>query len=248
MKITFKPLGLLTSSFVAVPMLAHAAANGPYIGIEGGGNWEMSQNIKSDDLSTIGNFDYKSGWVGGVTAGYSGVYGFRPELQIDYRRNDVNKLSVGSAAISGGGTTGAISTYDVAGFQNTYTAMGNLWYDVKLPDGLFNRIHPYAGGGIGAARVDFRNVELHYQNDFVTATSDLVNDFSTKLAYQGGAGIAIDLTPNLTASVDYRYLQTARGSYNIAGTDGQANVNARYRAQSGMLTLRYAFGQPSGSM
>ncbi|MDB5988065.1 MAG: P44/Msp2 family outer membrane protein [Nevskia sp.] len=196
----------------ALPLLAHAG-DGPYIGVEGGANWQAPQNF---DFGGGVNADAKfkhpfdAGYIGGLTFGYGTAFGLRPELELDYRRNDVK--SFGGGAISG--------------YENAYSAMGNLWYDLKTPTGIFSVVHPYLGGGVGGARFAVRGTPGN-------------NDFSTKFAYQGGAGLGFDVTPNLTLSADWRYLQTSRGNFDLGvGSDARA----RYRSQSAMLGVRYSFG------
>jgi len=202
---------------LAVPLLAHAG-DGPYVGVEGGANWQSPQNFDSNSVLLNGDAKFKhpfdAGYIGGLTFGYGTSIGLRPELELDYRRNDVKSFN----------------GFGASGFENAFTAMGNLWYDFKRPTGLFSVVHPYLGGGVGGARVAIRG-----------ATPQ--NDFSTKFAYQGGAGVGFDVTPNLTLSADWRYLQTAHASYDL----GAANdASARYRSQSAMLGVRYSFGaQPT---
>ena len=204
----------------ALPLVA-SAGDGPYIGVEGGYNYQNPQNLRTDP-STGASDKFDAGFVGGLTLGYASKYGFRPELELDYRRNDVRKL-----------ITPLGDTTDVSGFDNAYTGFGNLWYDFKAPTGLFSTVHPYIGGGVGVARVGLRNLKV--------GGSPIINDFDTVFAYQGGAGVGFDLTRNLTASVDLRYVESLRGSYDAGGTD----VRARYRASSALLGIRYSFGGPA---
>jgi len=198
----------------ALPLLARAG-DGPYVGVEGGANWQAPQNIQStgllpgDDTAKF-KHPFDAGYAGGLTFGYGSTLGLRPELELDYRRNDIKSIN-GTAA---------------TGSENAYTAMGNLWYDIKTPTGLFSVIHPYFGGGAGAARLAVRNAAP-------------LNDYTTRFAYQGGAGIGFDLSPNVTLSADWRYLQSNRGDLMLVSGGDE---HARYRAQSAMLGVKYSFG------
>jgi outer membrane protein OmpA-like peptidoglycan-associated protein len=200
----------------AAPLWAHAG-DGPYIGIQGGANWESPQNLLQH-----GNVDdtlhFKTGWIGGVTTGYSYANGFRPELELDYRRNDLSRDAFGFAA---------------GGHEDAETVFGNLWYDFKAPTGYFSVVHPYVGGGVGGVR--FAN------RDATVGLAGFGNDYATVFGYQGGAGIGFDLTPNLTLSADYRYLESDHGHFDKGAIGG--TVDARYRAQTAMVGLRLSFGE-----
>jgi outer membrane protein OmpA-like peptidoglycan-associated protein len=193
-------VGLLSS----VSLIAHAG-DGPYLGVEGGINFLHNQPAL--DSSTFDN-----GWVGGITGGYSFADGWRPELELDYRRNGLASQPRG---VSGGG------------YERSETAMGNLWYDVKTKDGLFSVVHPYLGAGLGYARPTVSHL----------GAADY-NGFDNRFAYQAGAGFGFDLTRNLTASLDYRFLRTDHDNIELAGATG----TTRYQAQSAMVGLRYSFG------
>jgi outer membrane protein OmpA-like peptidoglycan-associated protein len=219
MKRTMLKPALHTLTLVAMaslPVLA-GADDGPYLGIEGGANWQSPQNIFQDG-EPIANFHAKTGWAAGLVGGYAMPFGLRPELELDYRRNDLSHDSAG---------------HSLGGFDNADSAMANLWYDFKAPTGLFRTFHPYVGGGAGAARLAYRGI--------VDGGVSLNDAFATKFAYQGGAGIGYDLTPHVTMSADYRYIMSDHGSYQLGGSEP---VSARYRAQTAMLGLRYSFGEP----
>ncbi|MGH8506386.1 MAG: OmpA family protein [Stenotrophobium sp.] len=183
---------LIAACALATLPLAAMAGDGPYLGAEGGVNFLKSQ------LGT----SFNTGWVGGLTGGYAFENGLRPELELDFRRNEADAAS---------GTDGHVKAE---------TAMANLWYDVKASNGLFSVVHPYIGAGVGFARPTI----------VTTGLSAHDNSF----AYQAGAGFGYDLTRNLTASVDYRFLRTDHNY--LAGGE------LRYQVQSVMAGLRYSFG------
>ena len=216
-KFTRHPLRLaVAAAFIASAPLMAQAGDGPYVGVEGGANFESPQNLRQSG-GIVDTLHFDTGWAAGLVGGYSFANGFRPELELDHRRNQIKNDSFGSG---------------VSGFENADSAMGNLWYDFKAPTGFFSVAHPYVGGGVGGVR---------FANRGVTAGGgSLNNDFATKLGYQGGAGVGFDVTPHLTLSADYRYLQTNRGSFDLGVG---APVSARYRAQTAMLGVRYSFGE-----
>lgn len=199
------------------------AGDGPYLGLEGGANWQSNQNVEPNGNSQGLSNKFKPGWLAGGTAGYSFANGFRPELEVDFRRNQVRKVNL----------DGVGSTTDVNGFQDNLTGMANIWYDIKTPTGFFSRVHPYLGGGVGISRFDI--------DKYSVGGTQLVNGFDTVFAYQGGAGFGFDITKRLTASVDWRYLETSKGTFAVNGTN--STVDARYRSNSLMGGLRYSFGR-----
>ncbi|GAC1629867.1 MAG: hypothetical protein NVS9B10_21650 [Nevskia sp.] len=188
--------------------------------MEGGYNYQNPQNLRTNPSTGLSD-RFDAGFVGGLTLGYATKFGLRPELELDYRRNDIRKF-----------VTPLGSTTNTKGFDNAYTGFTNLWYDFKQPTGLFSIIHPYIGGGVGIARVGIR----HFDGGGVLP----INDFKAVFAYQGGAGVGFKLTDNLSSSIDLRYVETDRGNFNSRGSE----VRARYRASSAMLGIKYSFGGP----
>jgi OOP family OmpA-OmpF porin len=206
-------------------------ANGWYIGAEGGVNWTPGHGHADALLygpggATQQNFSYEygTGWVGGLTTGYSFSSGFRPELELAYRRNNFNSIDVGGGSVNASGNAGV------------ETAFANLWYDLKLRNSIFQVLHPYLGIGGGAARVNFRDLGP-------TGGPTITDDHDTKLAYQAGAGFTVDVAPRLIMSVDYRYIGTERLTLNYASGIAPAGsvftpFSTTYTANSVMLGLR----------
>ncbi len=208
--------------FAGLPFAAFAG-DGPYIGLEGGANYLNNQNATSDEGGFATN-KFKPGWLAGGVAGYSFASGFRPEFEVDFRRNQFRKTNIEDVG----------STTDVKGFENNITGMANLWYDVKTSTGIFSVIHPYVGGGAGVSRFDVHK----YAVDDIEA----VNQFRTVFAYQGGAGVGFDITKRLTASIDWRYLETPKTNFDVEGSNER--ISSRYRSNSLMAGVRYSLGSP----
>lgn len=121
---------LIGAAFVAVPGLAFAGT-GPYLGVEGGGNW-----VGNETYATTPGTQQKDvfGWAAGVTGGYKFENGLRPELELVFRTN----------ALRNG-----------MGRSNVPAGMANLWYDFTLPSNWsLDAVHPYVGGGIGFGRIN----------------------------------------------------------------------------------------------
>ena len=205
-------LAVVAAFLASSPLMAHAG-DGPYIGAEGGANFEGPQNLNN----TGDSLHFKTGWAAGLVGGYSFANGFRPELELDHRRNKLKDDAFGNSA---------------SGFENADSAMANLWYDFKAPSGLFSVVHPYVGGGVGGVRFANRGVDV--------GGFGFNNAFDTKFGYQGGAGVGFDVTQHLTLSADYRYIESNRGHFDV---DPGVPISARYRAQTAMLGVRYSFGE-----
>lgn len=217
-KMMLRPVQALTAMTVLgmVPTLAHAN-DGAYLGLEGGWNYENNQNLRTNP-SAGASARFDNGLAAGVNGGYSYANGLRPELELDWRRNDVRKLQT------------PIGGVDASGFDAAYTGFGNLWYDLK-GQGVFAKLHPYIGGGAGFARLGLRHYDV---------AGPLLSGYDSVFAWQGGAGLGYDLSRNLSVSLDYRYVQTDRGHYE--GSVGRAD--SRYRASSALFGVRYTFAAP----
>jgi len=193
---------------------------GPYLGVEGGGNWQDAQDW-SQGGAVFDRLNFKSGWIAGLNGGYSFATGLRAELELDHRKNS---LSHDAYAPAGGSS-------------QANTAMVNLWYDLRRPSGMWSVVHPYIGGGLGAVRFAF--------HDATMAGLPVAGDQATEFAYQAGAGVGFDVSPHLTLALDYRRLWSNHAEYH----DDPANLvpipgtyERRYLAETAMLSLRYYFG------
>ena len=196
--------------------LSAAANDGPYIGMEGGLNFERDQILS--DGSGSATLRFKDGLVGGLVLGHAFPMGLRPELEVDYRRNRLERV-----------TSGGVTTTNVDGHEDLYSAMGNLWYDIKTPTGFFSVVHPYVGAGIGWGRLSLRNPSENGVRG--------PNSFDSALAWQFGTGVGFDVNRIVTITADYRHLRTRTQTLDFGGP-----AEGRYRANSAMLGMRFAYG------
>ena len=219
--------------------IAASAADGTYLGLVGGANFLKDQNFtiiypNNDGPllggTAIGKVNFDTGWAGGLVVGHAFSNGLRPELELMYRSDDLKRIRLATFGLNAVLQPDGVDATGVRGSQDAQTAMANLWFDLFKS----SRIRPYIGGGIGALRVEF--------NDAGYDGQAFRNDSDVKFAYQGGAGIGIDLSPNWTLSLDYRYVEAQRSKLNLVDDQPETRVKFRYRADTALLTLRYGFG------
>lgn len=201
-----------------LPMAAWAS---PYVGLEAGANWVGEESSflvqKGTGARSNATLNWKTGILGGLAVGYADAFGgFRPELEFDWRSNLTDSSHSGTTRL-------------LAGRVSATTFGANLWYDLHSPVAPTSRWHPYFGGGVLGAHEG-------YHGFGTTSTSNRI-----LLGYQGGGGLGFEITPALSASVDYRYLLVNRGNYQLDSVGATTDAAFRYRSQSVMLGIRYSF-------
>ncbi len=191
--------------------LAAANDKGLYIGGAGGLNF-----LTEDSDLNAAEAEYEDfNWAVSGALGYALGNGLRLETEVGYRPNDVDNIT---------GVAGGSGDVDVLNW------MFNALYDLdywNLP------VKPYVGAGIGIAHVDFDGV--------TPVAGSTINDSDIGFAFQGIAGVSLDLTENLAATLDYRHLRVPHVSFR---TNGGTNVDSDYATNQIMIGLRYTFGAP----
>src|SRR5262249_54036613 len=138
------------AAILFVPGFAHAyPKQGWYLGMGAGLGLQ-----EDSDVSSAGVTD-TLGFCPGYTLSGSVGFGFetqlRPEFEINYRRNNVDKTS-------GPGSSGHTGNFNELGF------MGNLFYDFDTHTGLT----PYIGVGLGGAITRAHDAGSVFTGDTVT--------------------------------------------------------------------------------
>jgi len=208
----------LPALLVATAPLIARAGDGPYVGVEGGMNWESPQDFRQDGR-VVDRLHFDQGWAAGLIGGYSFANGLRPELELDHRSNRLDHDLLG----------------DDHGLDRAESAFANLWYDFKAPSGFFSVVHPYLGGGAGAVRSYYHNANL--------GGFPFPSEYATEFGYQAGAGFGYDVTSHLTLGLDYRHVWTNRGAFAPPLGVGPA-LEQRYLANTALISVRYSFGSP----
>ncbi len=94
---------------------------------------------------------------------------------------------------------------------------------LRYPEG---RIHPYVGGGIGASSMYIQNTES------IGGVVYVAEETATGFAWQFLAGVNVDLAPNLSADLTYRYFGT---------NPGFSLIDVDYRTQAVTLGINFHF-------
>ncbi|HEX7538822.1 MAG TPA: outer membrane beta-barrel protein [Syntrophales bacterium] len=105
-------------------------------------------------------------------------------------------------------------------------ALNNFLVNVILryPEG---KIHPYVGGGIGASSMYLQNTE-----SIGGRVVNVADETATGFAWQFLAGVNVDLAPNLSADLTYRYFGT---------NPGFSLIDVDYRTQAITFGLNFHF-------
>lgn len=191
-------LTLLASSAIAL-LAASApaqAASGWYVSVFGGANWSDDHSISAATAPTISadtlswTADGDAGFVVGGAVGLNlnqVAPGLRAEVEVAYRQNNFNGLW-STFTVTLGASSGTID-YDFSNFS----VLANVWYDFDL-----GGVKPYVGGGIGWANAQ--------ADGGIAGGTTAAFDFEEDgFAWQIGAGINFDISPNMKLGVGYRY-------------------------------------------
>ena len=223
----------------AVATPAVAAADGPYVGVEGGVTFPQSTDLDvilnntSVTPNTSATFDdgykakYKTGYDVDAILGYKlGI--FRLEGEAGYKRAKVKSLGVSAPLITdvgtASGTTATAADFDVGNHIGIKTLMGNALLDSNFGDSRFGG---YVGGGAGRAWASF------------------AGDKDNAWAYQGIAGLRYAATDNVDVGLKYRYFHTGKlgfdDGFTVNGTNFTTTAKGNYDSHSLLASLVYNF-------
>jgi OOP family OmpA-OmpF porin len=177
---------------VAFPLAAQAGDAGWYLG--GGGGVNLKRDADVGRINDTIEFDL--GWIGLARGGYDYGNGWRTELELGFRDNDVDKVD----GVNGSGSV------------NNLDMMIDVLYEFETG----TMFRPYLGIGLGGSRVSYDGVS--------PIGNSRIDDADWVFAYQGIAGTNIEVTPNVAFFADYRYLATDEPDLNSdRGTELEAD-------------------------
>jgi outer membrane protein OmpA-like peptidoglycan-associated protein/opacity protein-like surface antigen len=285
----------LAATMLAVPAVASAEpVNGFYVTIGGGVqlmDTVLEQQAYSGPLTpnpgvqvTIGNVPggafynnagptwYNTGPVILGSIGYGFSNNLRGELELSYSTNRITRLNNGLTT-AGLGTDPLGLAY--TGNEKKYTLMANAIYDFNtLAKDFGLPFTPYAGAGIGIAKVDWHGPvrrgageDLRYLGlGIVQTITNAYHSDDYTVALQGIVGASYDIpgVPGLALTGDFRFNVLPQGFAQhslitlnfrstptpaapvLVGSQAYSNWGAEFNYQF-TVGLRYAFGGPSKS-
>lgn len=178
---------VLVLSFAGAAAAGAADADhGIYLRLDTGASF--SRNAGQDVGTDVGTAGIVDGGVG---------YRFNPFLRGDVTLGYRNGYRIDSTKIMEG------LTYSSRGAVDGLTGLVNIYVEPIR----FGAFRPYVGGGVGFARNRVGNVSV----SVLDYNGTLDGNTSTSFAWQGSAGVGIELTPNLTADIGYRYMDMGEG-------------------------------------
>ena len=187
----------LTIFFLTLTLLAGLIVSTVSAEMYYSGSMGMSHASNSDlnDGSDSGELSLDDGLVFTGALGYSLGSSGRVELEMGYRINDVDKI-----------TLDGYGTGSVDGDMTTISLLGNAYYDFDA----VGRFTPFIGAGIGLANIE--------------AKFDLAgNKDDTVFAYQFAAGGGFAVSENLHIDLKYSYFGTEDPSFD--GLDAEYNTH-----------------------
>ena len=222
---------LLAATAAALAGPAFAAANGPYVGVEGGVTFPRTSDLDVilNNTTTYDNgYDvkYKTGYDVDAILGYK-LGPIRLEGEAGYKRAKVKSLGVSTPLITDVGTAAATTAtaddFSVGNHIGIKTLMANALLDGNFGGGFGG----YAGGGVGRAWANFSG------------------DSDNAWAFQGIAGLRYALSPNVDAGVKYRYFHTAKLGFDDAfalnNVPFTTTAKGNYDSHSVLASLVYNF-------
>jgi len=232
---------LLAATILSLPVAVNAeTVTGLYVSGGAGVNWMSNVVLKSltdvyggQWLSSSGNFNTNTGFVGVGALGYGLGNGLRLEAEVGYRANNLHATSSPNVGAHGQ--------------EQKLSAMGNILYDIPVAW----PVTPYVGAGIGYGWSNLKGVNFYTTTPIATTT--YINSERGSFAYQVIAGVSYPIkgVPGLSVTGEARFFSLAGDrNYNASstavvgenklgvGVTAQFNEDYNYSVQIG---LRYAF-------
>lgn len=208
-------LPVMLATVIFLTGAGYAQSYGPssplYFGVFGGYVAPQDMTWTSNVTGTSADLSLDSSGMMGLKMGYilPQVRALAFELEWNYMFNQ----NIPPQVVSGVRESGEV-------------ALNNFLVNVILryPEG---KIHPYIGGGIGASSLYIQNTE-----SIGGVVVNVADESATGFAWQFLAGVNVDLAPNLSADLAYRYFGT---------NPGFSLIDVDYRTQAVTLGLNFHF-------
>lgn len=228
---------LRTTLFAAAATLAIAPAANAYQGLYGAIGAGLNYHQPDQDGEFSGavagadtEIDYDNGIGVYTTLGFAYGNGWRTELEYSYRDNDARHITSDGAGFSG--------FTDVNGGVEAHAVMVNVLRDFETG----NNVTPYLGAGFGAASLNAEYFGDSGPNAAFGLTPIAINDNNKSFAYQGIAGLAVDLAENLVLDLSYRYFATLNAEFTGTVNGNPIGLQQDFDTHSVFAGLRWNFG------
>lgn len=190
----------VNATLVLCALTGAAASAEPtsYVSVSGGHLFGSSSNLKGEDEGATLAMDLEldAGGVGAFAVGYGDGLGLRGEVELGYRKVDVDALKNVTFGFAGTVPVPIPGTFPVDGDFSTLSLMLNGMYVVEA-----EKVLPYFGAGLGVARHNGTVGETSGD----TLETERANDSDTVFAYQALVGVFIPIEGDMEARVGYRY-------------------------------------------
>lgn len=204
----------LAAGLLLFPAIASAQGAG-HIYMEGRGG----VTFLNDADNTGGGITVESGFDPGLSVaaafGYADPSGFRGEIELGYGENEIDNV----AGID-------LSLLNASGDVSVFTALGNVYYDIKTRGPLT----PFVGVGAGVANISV--------DGSISDFGSIDNNDDTVIAYQVGAGVAYALSPHWSFTLAYRFLATTDPEF---GGTLLGSFESEYSSHNVLGGIRFTF-------
>jgi opacity protein-like surface antigen len=208
-------LPVVLAAVIFLTGAGYAQSYGPssplYFGVFGGYVAPQDMTWTSNVTGTSADLALDSSGMMGLKMGY--ILPQARALAFELEWNYMFNQTIPSQVVSGVRESGEV-------------ALNNFLVNVILryPEG---KIHPYVGGGIGASSMYIQNTE-----SIGGAVVNVADETATGFAWQFLAGVNVDLAPNLSADLTYRYFGT---------NPGFSLIDVDYRTQAVTFGINFHF-------
>jgi opacity protein-like surface antigen len=208
-------LPVVLATFIFLTGAGYAQPYGPsnplYFGVFGGYVAPQDMTWTSNVTGTSADLSLDSSGMMGLKMGY--ILPQARALAFELEWNYMFNQNIPPQVVSGVRESGEV-------------ALNNFLVNVILryPEG---KIHPYIGGGIGASSMYIQNTE-----SIGGVVVNVADESAAGFAWQFLAGVNVDLAPNLSADLTYRYFGT---------NPGFSLIDVDYRTQAVTFGLNFHF-------
>jgi opacity protein-like surface antigen len=200
---------------------------GPYVGGFIGASIPRDADVTGFDFFSDVPFDERVEFDPGINIGGSLGYDFgyvRLEGELAYKYSEISAITEKS---------NGLPFLDVDGNLGSFSGMANVFIDLHNP----SPVTPYFGGGVGFAALTLSDT---FGTDSVNGARIplYLEDDDAVFAYQVGAGVGIELNPQLTLDLGYRYFGTSKANF---GGDLPIATDMKFESHNATVGIRVKF-------